>query len=192
MTEIEKALREEIREKKKISNSVHSKKGKRGYVGTMRTPADLLTGVEKRAYTQSSPVSTTNIYYDQIMSLEEFKALSRQKKMLVLDAYKRRFKASEIATAWNCSQANVHNYYTYYLKNPSADKPKTRHADKQNAESPPQEKAKQAALESECSFTLSGEFEALSLGRKLNGLAFMLDDRLRYQVEIHVKEIPGR
>lgn len=192
MTEIEKSLKEEIREKKRIGNSIHNKKGKRGYVGTMRTPADLLTGAEKREYTQSSSVTTSNIYYDQIMSLDEFKALSRQKKMLVLDAYKRRFKTSEIAAAWNCSQTNVYNYYKYYLKSPPAEEPKTRCTSKPKANEAPDEKACQVPLESECSFVLSGEFEALPLGRKLNGLAFMLDDTLKYQVEIRVKEMPGR
>lgn len=47
------------------------------------------------------------------------------------------------------------------------------------------------ASENECSFTLKGNFEAQPLSKKLNGLACMLDDRLQYQVEIRVREVPS-
>lgn len=186
MNEIEKTWNEEVREKKRAASGVHGKKGKRGYVGTMRTPVDLLNGKEKKAYTQSSPVTTSNIYYDQIMSLDEFKALSRQKKMLVLDAYKQRYKVSELADKWCLSKASVYNYFKSYLKNPPADVEQVEQASQPVTV---EQSAKEEKHQKKCSFTLMGDFEAQSLGKKLNGLAFMLDDKLKYQVEIHVKEL---
>lgn len=188
MNDIEKTWNEEVREKKLAASGVHSKKGKRGYVGTMRTPVDLMTRQERRNYTSPSEVTTSNIY-DEIMSLDDFKALNRQKKMLVLDAYKKKYKVSEIASEWNLSHASIYNYFKSYLTAP------TQKEQTQSTNRPDYEKAsdKNEASTShktnECRFILTGDYEAEALSKKLNGLAFMLNDKLKYQVEISVKEI---
>lgn len=187
MNEIEKSWNEEVKEKKRTASGVHGKKGKRGYVGTMRTPVDLMTPKERRGYTSPSEVTTSSIY-DKIMSLDDFKALSRQKKMLALDAYKKRYKVSEIASEWNLSHASIYNYFRSYLTAPA----QTEQAPATHCSTTEELSGKQASSaspENECYFTLTGNYEAQSLARKLTGLAYMLDDQLRYQVEIRVKEI---
>ncbi|MGR5978869.1 hypothetical protein ACT7DJ_14165 [Bacillus cereus] len=51
--EIQRVLQEEIREKKRTASGVHHKTGKRGYVGKMLFPNDMLKGKEKRSYQKS-------------------------------------------------------------------------------------------------------------------------------------------
>lgn len=189
MCEIERSLKEEIREKKKIGNSVHSKKGKRGYIrGGVKTPADLMTAKERRAYTRPSEVTTSNIYYDQIMKLEDFKALSRQKKMLVLDAYKQKYKVSEIADTWQLSKGSVYHYFKAYLKNAPADEEQTE-STVQSAVTEALEKEADTVPSQKCSFMLMGDFEAESLSKKLSGLAIMLDDKRKYEIRLELKEL---
>ena len=79
MNEIEKTWNEEVREKKRAASGVRGKKGKRGYVGTMRTPVDLMTSAkERRAYEGTTPVKASVV--DPPIALvphEEFKKMSR-------------------------------------------------------------------------------------------------------------------
>ena len=202
--DIKRIYEQDIREKKQIGRGARSRTGKQGHVGKMRTPADLLTGKEKKAYTQSSTISTSNLY-DQIMPLEDFKSLSKQKKMLVLDAYRRRFTTKEIAAQWSLSDKTLYYYYRAYgVTRGKPSKDKEPHGSAQFAEEAAADKttanddngnggsgSDSAHAESECSFTAVGEFGAESLCRKLQGLSFMLNDELRYLVEIRVREIPS-
>lgn len=199
--DIKKIYEQDIKEKKQVSRSAHNRTGKHGRGGSkVTTPADLLTGKEKRTYTQPSPVTTSNIYYDQIMSLEEFKSLSKQKKMLVLDTYRKRYAVKDLSDAWGLSRTSVYNYYKAYgVARDSIVKDK----EEQTPCQPVRVKAVVGRTanngsgfgnrpEGECSFMAVGEFGAHSLCRKLQGLSYMLNDNLRYQVEIHVREIPSR
>jgi hypothetical protein len=65
---------DEIREKKKTASGVHHKKGKRGYVGKMLFPTDLMTRKEKYNHRKGGKVLTSNMY-DTILSVDEFKDL---------------------------------------------------------------------------------------------------------------------
>ena len=199
--DIKRVYDQDIKEKKRTGRGAHSRTGKLGRVGKVTTPADLLTGKDKKAYTQSSPVTTSNIYYDSIMSLEDFKKLSRQKKMLVLDAYRRRYTVREVASAWNLSDNTLYYYFRAYGVAKARKTAAQKNADP-NPKPSSQENLSDAGTASkvvheeipgsECSFMAVGEFEADSLCRKLQGLSCMLNDDLRYQVEIRVKEIPER
>lgn len=198
--DIKKIYEQDIQEKKRSGRGVHNRTGKLGRVGKVTTPADLLTGKEKRAYTQPSSVTTTNIYYDAIMPLEDFKKLSRQKKMLVLDAYRRRYTTKEIASEWNLSFNTLYYYYRAYgvsrsrkasARKESESNPQPSVQEGLSGAGTESESVREIGPESECSFMALGEFEADSLCRKLQGLSCMLNDGLRYQVEIRVREIPS-
>jgi len=198
--DIKKIYDQDIKEKKQSGRSVHNRTGKGGRGGSkVTTPADLLTGKRRREYEGTSSVTTSNIYYDQIMSLEEFKSLSKQKKMLVLDTYKRKYSVQQLSSTWNLSRASIYNYYKAYgvtRGKTSADE--GRQASQQAVPAKPTSSittrgnSNHARPEGECSFMAVGEFGANSLCKKLQGLSYMLNDSLRYQVEIHVKEIPHR
>ena len=207
--DIKQIYHQDIKEKKQTGRSVHNRTGKQGRVGTMRTPADLLTGKERREYEGTTPVTTSNIYHDQdyerILSLEEFKKLSKNRKMLVLDAYKRKYTASQLSKHWNITIGGVHYYYRAYGV---SKRTLARKEDEQASRQPILPKTTTSAIasqaasgndggngarpEGECNFMAVGEFGADSLCRKLQGLSYMLNDSLRYQVEIRVKEVPGR
>lgn len=207
MNEFEKSFKEEIREKKRTASGVHGKKGKRGFVGSMRTPADLLTSPkERRDYEGTSPVRTSKINpTDEIISHEEFKKLNRQGKTLLLYKLRSKHTAKEIADTWGLSDKTIYYLYRAYGVTRGKTAPEQENAnleighsdfrnDKADEKDGKMSDSKPASEDrtfpkNECSFMLIGDFEAQSLGKKLNGLAFMLDDKLKYQVEIHVKEI---
>ena len=50
ISEEEKLFHNEVREKKKAASGVHHKTGKKGYVGRMRFPSDILNRTEKKRY----------------------------------------------------------------------------------------------------------------------------------------------
>lgn len=145
----------------------------------MRTPADLLTGKDRRDYESSSPVSVSSVY-DSVMPLDEFKALPKAKKMIALHEYKRRFTANEIALKWNLSPKSVYYYYRVYLKDSPTSKEKT------DAKA-----VSDNARDRQCSFAMAGDYDGRTLGLKLHGLAKMMADHLDYEVEIRVRELPG-
>lgn len=197
MNQYEQSFKEEVREKKRAGNGVHSKTGKQGRVrGGVKTPADLLTGKEKKAYTQPSPVTTSNLYYDdnEIMPLQEFKQLPRNRKMLVLDAYRKRFTARELSEAWgHASPATVYHYYRSYLSSPaereSNSSSKANKSDATDVKTPNKEKPHDRNG-GKCVFVMQGEYRANLLKGRFEGLARMMaNDDSRYEVEVRVKEV---
>ncbi|MBR3690896.1 MAG: hypothetical protein IKL97_07355 [Eggerthellaceae bacterium] len=208
MNEIERTWNEEVREKKRAASGVHGKKGKRGYVGTMRTPVDLMTSAkERRAYEGTTPVKSSIVDPpDALVPHDEFKKMSRQEKILLLYKLRSKYSAKAIADAWGVSDKTLYYYYRAYgISRDNSSSGAV--ADDGVKEKASGDSSKEAALEAisatdsesdsptgeasknECLFKLAGIFEAEALGKKLNGLAFMLDDKLKYQVEIHVKEL---
>ena len=195
MNQYEKSFKEEVREKKRTGKGVRSKTGKQGRVrGGVKTPADLLTGKDKKEYTQSSPVTTSNIYYDKIMSLQEFKQLPKNRKMLVLDAYRKRFSARELAKAWAlATPSSVYYYYRSYLSSPAektaegAGKPSR---DISSNDKASVENKAAGHPDSKCAFVMQGEYRASLLKGRFEGLARMMaNDDSRYEVEVCVREI---
>lgn len=208
MNEIEKTWNEEVREKKRAASGVHGKKGKRGYVGTMRTPVDLMTDPkERRAYKGTTPVKASIVDPPSaLVPHEEFKKMSRQEKILLLYKLRSKYSAKAIADAWGVSDKTLYYYYRAYgisreKSSPEVasddglkEKPSSDSSDEALPETVNETNSKpdsriEEVSENECIFRLAGSFEAQSLGKKLSGLAFMLDDKLKYQVEIHVKEL---
>jgi hypothetical protein len=87
ISEIERMMRDEIREKKRTASGVHHKTGKRGYVGTMRFPSDLLRGKEKREYRKNGKVETYNMY-ETIMTWAEFNRQPKDRQKLLLEKWR--------------------------------------------------------------------------------------------------------
>ena len=82
-SEAEKLFNQEVRDKKRTASGVHSKTGKRGYVGKMRFPSDIMSRKEKYNYRKAGKVVTTQLY-NEIISIEEFEELEiyAQKNMM--------------------------------------------------------------------------------------------------------------
>jgi len=73
-TEAERCFIEEVREKKKTASGVHSKTGKRGYVGKMLFPTDFMNRSEKMKYRRAGKITMSNLF-DEIITVEEFNNL---------------------------------------------------------------------------------------------------------------------
>lgn len=180
-----------MRDKKKAARGVHSLKGKRGLVGSVKTPADLLTGKAKREYEGTSEVVTSSVY-DRIMPFGEFKALPRSKRMVTLYEYRKRFKTAQIADAWQMTPNNVHyQYRSLGVGNPNK-------AEKAAAgEKPTATAAGKAAVAStaavfaddQCDVRISGKLTGRDLARKLNGLAMMALEDAAYELDLRFTEL---
>lgn len=191
MNTIEKTFHEEVREKKLAASGVHGKTGKRGYVGTVKTPADLLKGKKRKEYEGTSPVSVSSIY-DEVVSLDEFKALSRNKKMIYLHEYRKRFTAKNLADMWGISDKTVY----YYFRSYGMDKSKRETSAKKEPAVLPSDSLDQPSLSSEsnqpspdaCVFLMKGDYDGSIVSKKLEGLSLMTMDSGRYHVEIRISE----
>ena len=143
---------------------------------------------------KQSPVTTSNIYYDKIMSLQEFKQLPKNRKMLVLDAYRKRFSAKEIAKEWQLSNpSTVYYYYRSYLSSPEDKAPASAGKPSQDISSNDKASVENKATghpDSKCAFVMQGEYRASLLKGRFEGLARMMaNDDSRYEVEVRVREV---
>lgn len=180
-----------MREKKLAASGVHGKTGKRGYVGTVKTPADLLKGKKRKEYEGTSPVIVSSIY-DEVVSLDEFKALPRNKKMIYLHEYRKRFTAKNLADMWGISDKTVY----YYFRSYGMDKPKSETNTKKEPTALPSDPLDQPSLSSEsskpspdaCVFLMKGDYDGSIVSKKLEGLSLMTMDSGRYHVEIRISE----
>lgn len=73
-SDAEQCFLQDVREKKQAATGVHSKKGKRGYVGKMLFPTDFMTRKEKYNYRKGGKIVSSNMY-DIILPIKEFEAL---------------------------------------------------------------------------------------------------------------------
>lgn len=94
-SEAEMVFLEEVREKKRTASGVHHKTGKRGYVGTMRFPSDIMSRKEKMKHRRGSKVMTTNMY-DEILKLEDFNKLEIQDQKNRMIHWRATYQTKEI------------------------------------------------------------------------------------------------
>lgn len=106
-TEAEELFIEEVREKKRAANGVHSKTGKRGFVGKMYFPFELASRKEKMAYTKAGKMEVYNMY-EQIMGILEFKELDENEQRNRLQYWRLNHTQTEILKAMKISS------YTFY------------------------------------------------------------------------------
>ncbi|MDF9638827.1 MULTISPECIES: hypothetical protein [Bacillus cereus group] len=97
--DVRKMMNQEIREKKRTASGVHGKTGKRGYVGKMMFPNDIMSAKEKRQYRKASKVKVTNMY-ETMISYEEFLKLSKQDQYNTLKAYRENFGVTTVYKTW--------------------------------------------------------------------------------------------
>lgn len=105
--DIQKMFNAEIADKKRTASGVHSRKGKRGYVGKMMYPTDLMTRKEKYNYRKGGKVTVTKLY-QELISYEEFNALTKEEQQNHLGSYRKNFSNKEITNHWNLN--NVQYY----------------------------------------------------------------------------------
>ncbi|MEK4678162.1 MULTISPECIES: hypothetical protein [Bacillus] len=106
--EVQRVLQEEIRERKRIASGVHHKTGKRGYVGKMLFPTDMLKGKEKRSYQKASKVEISNMY-ETMMSRTEFEMLPVEQQKQMLQGYRMHFHMKDIVKHWKMSTTKLYS-----------------------------------------------------------------------------------
>lgn len=180
-------------------------RGKRGLVGSVKTPADLLTGKARKEYEGTSEVTTSSIY-DHIMPFQEFKQLPKAKRMVTLYEYRKRFKTSEIARAWETSVTNVHYHFRALgVENPekraqidsAAGKPsEAKTVDKRESSAPKADHGSTEAAspspplgDNRCDVRLCGRYRGAELARKLQGIALMALEDGQYELDLHFTEL---
>lgn len=103
LNEAEKLFYSDIRDKKKAASGVHHKTGKKGYVGVMRFPSDIMSRKDKMKYRRNGKVMTTNIY-DEIIPIDEFEKLTKEDQYNRLKYWRSKYSNKEITTSmgiWN-------------------------------------------------------------------------------------------
>jgi hypothetical protein len=108
-SEAEKLFKEEVRDKKRTASGVHSKTGKRGYVGKMRFPSDIMSRKEKYNYRKAGKVVTTQLY-DEIISIEEFEQLEKYERKNRMAYWRNVYTNKEITQAMG-----IHNNRFYKI-----------------------------------------------------------------------------
>ena len=93
--EAEAAFYQDVREKKLAASGVHSKTGKKGHVGVMRFPSDIMSRKDKMKYRKAGKVMTTNIF-DEILEMAEFKELEPFEQKNRLQYWRTNFTTVEI------------------------------------------------------------------------------------------------
>lgn len=94
MSMIERLLNEEIRDKKRTGNGIHSKTGSRGYVGKMMFPTDLMNSKQKRNYQRSGEVVSWNM--KEVLPKLEFEAYEDEQKKEMLIAWRANYPNRQI------------------------------------------------------------------------------------------------
>jgi hypothetical protein len=108
-SEAEKLFKEEVRDKKRTASGVHSKTGKRGYVGKMRFPSDIMSRKEKYNYRKAGKVVTTQMY-EEIIPIEEFEELEVYERKNRMAYWRNVYTNKEITTAMG-----IHNNKFYKI-----------------------------------------------------------------------------
>lgn len=87
--EIERIFSNEVRDKKRIANGILCKTGKRGYIGRMKTTADLLKANDKRGYKEyikGGSIKLSNMY-NKLENVPSFKSFSSMENNKALELY---------------------------------------------------------------------------------------------------------
>lgn len=194
-----KVFNEEVREKKVIASGVHHRTGKRGYVGKMLFPSDLITGKEKRRYRKCGKVEVHNMY-DNLISYEQFLNLNENEQKQHLTAYRERFSNKEIQQEWKIGSNTLYKL-VHNLKLPKAPRTDRKLKSKRSGSKVP---AVQAIVEPTpvmtqpavneayegFGFVIKGNHSTDKLVKRLEKLSLILsDEESEFYVDIRIKEV---
>ena len=122
-SEIERMLKEEIREQKRTGNGIHGRAPRLRNHESVRTPSESLTGIEKKIVMNAGVIFTTTIgemkmneLLEKIKSGEippkiEFEALDFESSQKALAELRRLHTNHEIMKSWKCSSTSLSNFF---------------------------------------------------------------------------------
>jgi DNA-binding CsgD family transcriptional regulator len=202
---IEKEFYSDVKNKKRISSGIHSRTGKRGYVGKILFTYDLMNPKERREYMKPSKVEVYNMF-DTIIPYNDFKLMDRETRIKYLSEYTKRFTQKEIADAWGVKPDTVYNYFYRYkipvVKKAHGGGPRKRVATITKETKPAEtvsvvntvtERPKiMVELGEGFSVQLNGEFDAEVLQKRLEKLAFLLEEGKKYSIKLVLNELEDK
>ncbi len=105
--QIEREFYQDVRNLKRTANGIHARKGKRGYVGTMRLTSDLLRGKEKKKYMGNGEVVTYNMF-QSLCSYDDFQQKPINEQKVVMENWRKIYKNTEIIDALGIPKAKFY------------------------------------------------------------------------------------
>ncbi len=181
MNDIQAIFDQDVKDKKRIGSGIYNKTGKKGYVGKMRTPYDLMSAHERK---QLNEKVVSYSVYDTIMPYEDFKMLEKKARVRTLEEYIKRFSRKEIAEAWGVQTYSVHDWVSRLgLSSP-------KQTEKTNA----QQKKDEGPVEKDEGFSikLSGSFDGKEIQDRLVALAQILVEERPYDITFVVNEVKDK
>lgn len=198
---IERMFLDEVRDKKRTASGVHSRTGKRGYVGKMKFPSDFLKGKEKRDYLKASKVRVYNMY-DEIISYKDFMLLDNEGRKKYLEGWTRLYTVNEIAEAWGITYKNTYNHFKRADINIVKKSPRGRNGGRRKVNTAIVETTQAPIIEQKIvevvapkhngfAISYNGEYTAEEVATKLEKIGIILSDEAgqRYKVEISIMEL---
>lgn len=213
---IERLLREDTLEKKRTGRGIFSAKGKRGYVGKMIFPTDLMSRKDKYNHRKAGKVVSFNMY-ETVIEFENFTDMQEEEQKRLLTEYRKRFPNKTVMDAWGID----HNKY-YRIINDLGIKKEPRKSRKEDKTEDKTEEinynealgeknmsnqlieVKNKIFERETeipkelieakasglSLSFNGEYSAEDIIKKLEKVGIILSDEPnKFKVEINIKEI---
>lgn len=106
--EIERLFYKEIGEKKRVGNGIMCKTGKRGYVGKMKTTADLLKANDKKKYKEyikGGTIKVSNMYseLEKVPKFKEFQSMDNKKAVEFYNTIREYHTVTVLKNYWNIS-----------------------------------------------------------------------------------------
>lgn len=208
--EIERMFREEVRDKKITGYGIHSRKGKRGYVGKMMFPTDFMSRKEKQQYRKAGKVVTTNLYDEITMNYNQWKVLKEEDQKKYMQEWRNRFTLPEISeklgagesTIWSkCKQLGITSGKRGYRKRTAVTKTtildtgKQQTIDKQPVSSiavKPIEVFEPMVIPKTngMHLSLTGTYAAEEIVRKLTNFSVLLsEEKTKFDIKFFVQEV---
>lgn len=177
MSDIQAVFEEDVKDKKRTGAGIFKKTGKKGYVGKMTTPYDLMTSQEKK---QLSNEVVSYSMYDTIMPYEDFKLLNEQARIKTIGEYLKRFSRKEIADGWGVQAYTVHDWVSKLGLSQA----------RRLKQIKPQQKEDEVPVEKNEGFSIKliGSFNGKEIQDRLVALAQILVEERPYNISFVVNE----
>lgn len=107
--EIAELFVQDIREKKREASNIRSRVGRKGYLGKMLFPSDIMSRKDKYNHRKAGKVEMRNMY-ENLVPYQEFLSLSDEDKKRHLTAYRNSFTNDEIVSTWKISTNTLYKY----------------------------------------------------------------------------------
>ena len=107
MNEIQRSMREDIRNMKRIGNNIKHMKGKRGIVGTMYDTNRGLTEKQIKKKYETGEVKVYNM--EKILHKDEFKYLADDIKKLYIETWRQKYSMQEIAKQMDIGYSTLYS-----------------------------------------------------------------------------------